>query len=529
MLIFHGYLLRGTGSNVYVASVSRALAALGHDVHLLCQDRGAARFDWVDRLGEWGDGGLTVRDVPGPSASRPGTVTAYLPDIGGLLPVYVEDDYEGFSVKAFPRLSSDELELYISANVAAVRDVVEAHQGVDAALANHLVMGPVICARAGLEFAAKIHGSALSYTVRPNRQRFLPFAREGLAAARGVLVGSEHTAQRLWETLDDRQLPLRTRLGPPGVDVKAFSPLPREQARSRLSDLAASVRSAGGTGFGRDAQSAADAVEWLADGGGPRVSFVGKLIVSKGVDLLLAAWPLVVAAAPQARLLVVGFGAYREGLERLLDALAEGDLAGARAIARGGRQLEGGPPGTLRMLDAFLSGAGPAYAEAARLAAGTVRLSGRLEHEEVARLLPATEATVVPSTFPEAFGMVAAEAAAAGALPICADHSGLHEVSSALAQAVPDAQRDLLSFSLDDRAVESIAARLTAWLELDPVQRKDIGAQLARRASQRWSWAGVAAGVLAAATGELDALPEAAGSTRANCHEGRAQIGHRDQ
>ena len=497
MLIFHGYLLRGTGSNVYVASVSRALAALGHDVHLLCQDRGAARFDWVDRLGEWGDGGLTVRDVPGPSASRPGTVTAYLPDIGGLLPVYVEDDYEGFSVKAFPRLSSDELELYISANVAAVRDVVEAHQGVDAALANHLVMGPVICARAGLEFAAKIHGSALSYTVRPNRQRFLPFAREGLAAARGVLVGSEHTAQRLWETLDDRQLPLRTRLGPPGVDVKAFSPLPREQARSRLSDLAASVRSAGGTGFGRDAQSAADAVEWLADGGGPRVSFVGKLIVSKGVDLLLAAWPLVVAAAPQARLLVVGFGAYREGLERLLDA--------------------------------FLSGAGPAYAEAARLAAGTVRLSGRLEHEEVARLLPATEATVVPSTFPEAFGMVAAEAAAAGALPICADHSGLHEVSSALAQAVPDAQRDLLSFSLDDRAVESIAARLTAWLELDPVQRKDIGAQLARRASQRWSWAGVAAGVLAAATGELDALPEAAGSTRANCHEGRAQIGHRDQ
>jgi 1,4-dihydroxy-2-naphthoyl-CoA synthase len=36
------------------------------------------------------------------------------------------------------------------------------------------------------------------------------------------------------------------------------------------------------------------------------VSYVGKLIVSKGVDLLLAAWPLVVARVAEARLVVVG-------------------------------------------------------------------------------------------------------------------------------------------------------------------------------------------------------------------------------
>ena len=41
---------------------------------------------------------------------------------------------------------------------------------------------------------------------------------------------------------------------------------------------------------------------------------MGKLIVSKGVDLLLAAWPLVVAEVPDARLCVVGFGTYRDGL-----------------------------------------------------------------------------------------------------------------------------------------------------------------------------------------------------------------------
>ena len=39
ILIFHGYLLRGTGSNIYNANLVRTLAALGHEVHLLCQDR----------------------------------------------------------------------------------------------------------------------------------------------------------------------------------------------------------------------------------------------------------------------------------------------------------------------------------------------------------------------------------------------------------------------------------------------------------------------------------------------------------
>ena len=44
LLIFHGYLLRGTGSNVYNAELAEALARLGHEVHLLCQDRDIRNF-----------------------------------------------------------------------------------------------------------------------------------------------------------------------------------------------------------------------------------------------------------------------------------------------------------------------------------------------------------------------------------------------------------------------------------------------------------------------------------------------------
>jgi hypothetical protein len=58
-------------------------------------------------------------------------------------------------------------------------------------------MGPVILAR-GLEgrvpYAVKVHGSALKYTVRPHRKRFLPYALEGIRG--GVLVGSRYTVVR---------------------------------------------------------------------------------------------------------------------------------------------------------------------------------------------------------------------------------------------------------------------------------------------------------------------------------------------
>ena len=84
-------------------------------------------------------------------------------------------------------------------------------------------------------------------------------------------------------------------------------------------------------------------------------------------------------------------------------------------------------------------------------------LTGRLDHEELAELLPACEAMVVPSTFPESFGMVAAEAAACGVLPISAAHSGLAEVTRALAAAVPEEAAGWLSFPVDDDAVEALA------------------------------------------------------------------------
>ena len=133
-------------------------------------------------------------------------------------------------------------------------------------------------------------------------------------------------------------------------------------------------------------------------------------------------------------------------------------------------------------------------------------LTGRLEHAELAPVLAACEAQVVPSTFPEAFGMVAAEAAACGALPLSAAHSGLAEVTAVLKAAVPAAARDWLAFEVGDGAVEAIAARLVAWLRAPEDLRAETREALTTVARERYSWEGVARSVMAAAQGRLDEL-----------------------
>ena len=239
---------------------------------------------------------------------------------------------------------------------------------------------------------------------------------------------------------------------------------------------------------------------------------MGKLIVSKGVDLLLAAWPLVVSRVPEARLVIVGFGTYRETLGRFVDALARADVDALREIAARGRELEGGPPGALKHLTSFLGRVGDDWRRAAPPAAERVHFTGRLEHEDLPDLLAACEAQVMPSTFPEAFGMVAAEAAACGALPLSADHSGMAEVTATLAPALPPELRPLISFEVGPDSVEQIAGKLVDWLSLDVATRDRARAALAAEARRHYGWESVAEGVIAAAQGRLDELPSPAPS-----------------
>ena len=116
----------------------------------------------------------------------------------------------------------------------------------------------------------------------------------------------------------------------------------------------------------------------------------------------------------------------------------------------------------------------------------------------------------MPSTFPEAFGMVAVEAAACGALPLSARHSGMAEVTDTLAPALP--RQELQPPAIIQNGGRSCGGDCRqagggSWLTLDAAEREHARSALAAEAARRYSWENVARGVIAAAQGRLDELP----------------------
>ena len=406
ILLWHGYLLGGTGSNVYTRQLAREWSRAGHDVTVLSQEPRPDEHD----LG----GAATIR-----------------PDVGGLLPVFVLDRYEGYDVHRVQDCTRQELERWVEANAAAVRSLLPA----DVVLTNHVLLGGPVGVAAGAPFAVKAHGSELEYSLRDNAE-LAAWGAAALAQARATFVGSAHIRRVLEEVCGHVE---RVHEVPPGVDVDLWVPEERGVALGRLLEEA---RRDGPNPGNRDERLPDDGnAERLATflaGELPTVVYFGKLIEQKGVHVLLDA----LRGVP-ARAVVVGFGPERAALER-------------RAAANGVRVLFTGP----------------------------------LEHRHLRHLLALADACVVPSIFPEAFGMVAAEAAAAGCPPIVARHSGLAEVAAGLEAELPPALARLVSAPTGDEA--ALRERLESLLALPDAERELLRATVHRAVEERWSWARVA-------------------------------------
>jgi glycosyltransferase involved in cell wall biosynthesis len=447
ILLWHGYLLRGSGSNLYTANIARVWRAQGHDVLLLCQERDPDALEFVDAHGDFDPSNNGFGSVVTGAPPAPGRCRLLRPHLGGLLPVYVFDRYRGFEVKTFVELTDFELERYRSANVVALRCALDHHRP-DAVVTGHEVMGPHIaleaCRSSGTRYLAKLHGSALEYAVKV-QERYRRYASEGLRGASVVTGGSRYMIEAASAVIPgwkDRAVVVN-----PGCDVELFRP------RARAA-------------------------------GPPRVGYVGKLIAAKGVHHLLCA--LTVLSAPNVAATIVGYGGYERQLRALWAALERGDEAFLDALAKS-REVP------LPSLAEWLSRGGFDLQARRRAARTKVTFAGRLDHGPLARVLPTFDLLVVPSVVPEAFGMVAAEAAACGVLPIVPDHSGIAEVGSALERELD--RPGLLTFS-SQRPIESIAAAVDRVLSLSRARRDEFGRRAAALARRRWSWDHVADALL---------------------------------
>jgi glycosyltransferase involved in cell wall biosynthesis len=408
ILLWHGYLLGGTGSNVYTRSLAREWSRAGHDVVVVCQEPHPERYDL---------GGARV----------------FRPNIGGLLPVFVLDRYEGLEAKLLQDFTIDERACYVALNATALC----AQMPADLVFANHVLLGAAVGYASGLPFAVKAHGSELEYSMRGNEE-LTAWGRECLAHAEAVFVGSAHIRAVLEEVVGHVD---RVHEVPPGVDVEEFRPAPsREEALARLLEEArADEDNPGNSDERQPDEGNATRLGEFFDTDEPTVVYFGKLLYNKGVHLLFEA-----LGSVHARALIVGFGDYRQELESIA------------------------PPGTL--------------------------FTGPLEHRHLVHLLPLADVTVVPSIFPEAFGMVAAEAAAAGSPPLVARHSGLAEIAEGLEAEYPAEHRHLASFANGDAG--DLAEKLNELLGLPLATRAELGAAARRAAVERWSWTSVAARLL---------------------------------
>jgi len=499
----HGYMLSGTGSNVYVQNLCRGLAREGHEVHLLCQERQALSYDFVaahcvvdgERIERQGE-----RETP-----YPGRCVVYNPEIGDLLPVYVYDDYPGWRAKTFLDLTDEELESYLRRNVEAVRAVLGATDA-EAVVPNHSVPGPLISRRAlegsGVPYVSIVHGSCLQYVARESEE-YMRLTREGLEGAKRILALSSHSAGTIAEDFPD--LEDRTTALPGGVDTELFRPdaldpdylrgisdtpgRGPEQDSALLEALDHSENAGDLAGPLCEISASYDARSpdrdfgeriggfLAADDGSPLVLYVGKLIHSKGVHSLLSAFARV-RRETGARLLVVGFGTFREGLQALTRSLSVGDGRLVESLAETGRLLEGGPAGPLEHFE--LSEA--LLRDAAGMEDG-VEFAGPLGHDDLARLLPAADAGVVPSIFPETFGLVAAELAASGVVPFVADHSGLREAGGIIGRGLPFEVR-----VGTDRLEENLARALTGYLKLPDEERRRCEEVVRRNCVEHLGW-----------------------------------------
>jgi glycosyltransferase involved in cell wall biosynthesis len=373
-----------------------------------------------------------VCQEPHPERYDLGGAKVLRPNVGRLLPVFVLDRYDGLEAKLLQDFTVAERARYVALNATALCAQVPA----DLVFANHVLLGAAVGYASGIPFVVKAHGSELEYSMRGNEE-LANWGRECLALAEAVFVGSAHIRKVLEDVVGhvDRVYEV-----PPGVDVEEFRPNSHDAALAQLLEEARA-----------DAANPANANERQPDDGNaarleeffavdePTVLYFGKLLHNKGIHVLFEALRSV-----GARALIVGFGDYRKELELIA------------------------PPGTL--------------------------FTGPLEHRHLVHLLPLADVTVVPSIFPEAFGMVAAEAAAAGSPPLVARHSGLAEIAEGLEAEYPAKHRHLASFANGDAG--DLAEKLNELLGLPPATRAELGAAARRAAVERWSWTSVAARLL---------------------------------
>ncbi len=563
LCILHGWLLEGSGSNLWTRSVVRSLCRRGEVVHLVCQENHPERYDFIASAHTYELNG-SVTTILERESPYPGRCILHKPALGATLPVFVTDKYEEYArVIPLVDLSTEEVEAYVARNVEILLRIAGAND-ITVIHANHAVMMPVVAQRVeestGIPFTVMPHGSDIEYAVKKD-DRFLRYASSSLEAAQRIFVIGDEMRERVHKVFNEipslegklRDLHLGvdtaefepvTRSGRQGHVahlLAAIAPLPRGKSASQETSFLAALENARTLDDLRVAIAPAAryddkrpdelAERKLAEIDWPSAStllFVGRLIAWKGIQSLIAALPLVLERNPLLRTVVVGHGPLREPMEALVWALQHGRRDLVEAIISNGRYLDGSADhadraedsdgehnpvgaqsGSAALTDvaAFLAklsarGELDRYFEIARqhITDGSVVFTGYLTHTELRYLFPCCDVGVFPSVVREAGPLVFLESLASGCFPLGTYFGGMKASIDAVGAYLPAGAGDMMKLD-PNNTVADLVIKLPLAIEEGPLH-KDT---LSRVARDDYDWSSVSQTFLA----ELRAIESA--------------------
>jgi len=550
--VVHGYLLRGTGSNLYVSNLCRTFCRKGHQVLLFSQEEETKDIDFISSSEIFKEDNQNTTINFERSTPYPGSCKHYRPNLSGMLPVYVYDHYPGFAVKEFTTLDEKALDSYIERNRTALETVFRDTMP-DLVISQHTIMQPVYssqalnkCGKRNTRHLATVHGSALNFSVRKS-DLLRCYALEGINSVDGLVFVSSHSRDDFINYFSDLpSLKEKCHVIFAGVNTGLFQPLENRnekqenvdelkklldktaadkksgksskekaefQEKLRLAENAADVNKLISSAQDQSDiwapdQDAADSlagIDWINE---KIVLYYGKYLWTKGIHLLLAAMPLVLERDPRARLILVGFGAAREYFEALVGLLDQGRIELAIELIKKPGSFNGDrtnhdlySDGLSRLLSDEQIAA--RYRKACKDKIGQqVIFTGIMGHEQLRLLIPCADVTAAPSIFPEAFGLVVVEALACGVLPVQTYHSGFADVVDIYKENFRDvfAAAGIKHLTLDENLIPNLAANINTVLGYLEGITEDERAQLARRthklAEEHFSWDKIAANYL---------------------------------
>lgn len=513
--ILHGYLLEGSGSNLWTRSIVQSLCRMGETIHLLCQENHPELYDFIATVHYYHSDGShetrLQRDVP-----YTGHCIMHKPYIGETLPVYVWDQYEEFSdVQPMINLSDDTIENYLNNNIEVLKQAVKENK-VGVLHANHAVLMSVVARRVSEElsipFAIMPHGSAIEYAVKKD-PRFFNYALEAFTKANRIYVIGKELRQRVntlfpdIKKLEDKISDLHL-----GVDTSLFQPISRKDRsnniellckkiisvsrgktvamsnrlreglfpeinQSQLMDLIKENADYNPKQTDHDVESRLRSINWLDD---QILLFVGRLITSKGIHSIIAALPGILEKYPRARLIVVGHGPLREPLEALLWALENGAGDLVQNITNWGSRLESSGKRPLREIQYYFAklkkeGLLEAYFESAQkyISRKSVIFTGYLTHQELRYLFPAGDVALFPSVVAEAGPLVFLEAMASGCFPVGTYFAGMAASIDSVAGSIPADVSEWMKLNADENeTIRDIVLKTKGALTVEDKYKK---------------------------------------------------------